>query len=73
MLSRTIVVFVLFVLTGCVECSPGSTAAPVAVPADAPRIALLTLYAPRHALLRFDVDDVEIEFFYDPEFDESTR
>ena len=24
-------------------------------------------------MLRFDVDDVEIEFFYDPEFDESTR
>ena len=38
---------------------------------------LLTLFAflleRVRALLRFDVDDVEIEFFYDPEFDESTR
>ena len=38
---------------------------------------LLTLFAflvgRVRALLRFDVDDVEIEFFYDPEFDESAR
>ena len=38
---------------------------------------LLTLFAlvveRVRALLRFDVDDVEIEFFYDERFDESTR
>ena len=38
---------------------------------------LLTLFAflveRVRAQLRFDVDDVEIEFFYDPEFDESAR
>ena len=28
---------------------------------------------PHVPLLRFDVDDVEIEFFYDPDFDESAR
>ena len=39
--------------------------------------ALLTLFAllveSVRAQLRFDVDDVEIEFFYDPEFDETVR
>ena len=38
---------------------------------------LLTLFAflleRVRALLRFDVDDVEIEFFNDPEFDETVR
>ena len=38
---------------------------------------LLTLFAflvqSVRALLRFDLDDLEIEFFYDPEFDETVR
>ena len=38
---------------------------------------LLTLFAflveSVRAQLRFDVDDLEIEFFYDPEFDETVR